>query len=198
MREQDSWPVTRLSLLMKLRDSRNAAAWGGFIDIYGPLIYRYCRRRGAQDADAAEITQDVLVQVWKSISTFHYQPSRGRFRNWLGTVTRNRLIRKWRKASKEANQPIDQLELAARASASSWEAEAAPHLLLVALDRVKPCFETRTWRAFEMSWLDEQPVTVVAEKLGVTVDRIYVAKSRVLKRLQAVVRSLSDDLPVCE
>ena len=61
------------------------------MDVYGPLIYRQGRRRGLQDADAADMTQEVLFQVSRSIQTFEYRPEQGRFRDWLGTVTENKI-----------------------------------------------------------------------------------------------------------
>lgn len=198
MREQISWPLTRLTLLLKLRDAENSTAWAGFVDLYGPLIYRYCRMRGLQDADAGEITQDVLVQVWKSLPNFEYQPARGQFRHWLGTVTRHRMYRHWRKQADTAGEAIDPQELSSRASHGSWELAASRHLLLTALRQIKENFEPGTWRAFELAWLEDQPAAQVAQQLNIPIDRVYVAKSRVLKKLEAAVAELSADVPLCD
>src|SRR5262249_52941712 len=53
-------PPTRASLLVRIRDARDAAAWGEFVDLYAPLVHGFARRQGLQDADAADLTQDVL------------------------------------------------------------------------------------------------------------------------------------------
>ena len=87
-------PVTRASLLLRLRDPRDVEAWGEFVEVYGPLVYDYGRRHGLQDADAADLTQEVLRAVAWSAGEFRYDPSRGMFRSWLFTV-----------AHYQANQP---------------------------------------------------------------------------------------------
>ena len=81
-------PTTRVSLLVRIRDLRDSNAWGEFVEIYGPVVYDYGRRRGLQDADAADMTQDVLRSVAGTIGDFRYDPRRGSFRSWLFTVAR--------------------------------------------------------------------------------------------------------------
>ena len=77
------WPTTRLCLLLQLRDDRADDARRTFVATYAPLVFRYCRNKGVQDADAQDITQVVLSRVRR----FDYRPERGRFRHWLMTVT---------------------------------------------------------------------------------------------------------------
>ena len=92
-------PPTRPSLLVRIRDPRDGVAWGEFVDIYGPLVYDYGRRRGLQDADAADLTQDVLRAVAAAADRFAYDPARGAFRSWLFTVTRTKLLDSVRRAA---------------------------------------------------------------------------------------------------
>ena len=82
---------TRSSLLVRIRDARDDEAWCEFVDVYAPLVYRFARLRGLQNADAADVTQDVLQTVARSISGFEYDPERGSFRGWLLSVARSRL-----------------------------------------------------------------------------------------------------------
>src|SRR5205085_2607216 len=84
-----STPATRPSLLVRLRDAGDGPAWSQFVDLYGPLIFAFGRRRGLQDADAADLAQDVLARVCQAVRTLEYDPARGSFRSWLYTVTRN-------------------------------------------------------------------------------------------------------------
>src|SRR6516162_1714017 len=91
------FPPTRASLLLRLRDRRDAAAWDEFVDRYAPLVYGYLRKQGLQDADAADLSQEVLRAVAGAIGRLEYDPARGAFRNWLFTVVRRKLLN-WRAA----------------------------------------------------------------------------------------------------
>ncbi|MDA0586440.1 MAG: sigma-70 family RNA polymerase sigma factor [Planctomycetota bacterium] len=83
--------ATRTSLLVRIRDFRDELAWGEFAKLYTPLIYRFARSSGLQDADASLVTQDVLVTVARTIHRFEYNRQNGSFRGWLKVVTRSRL-----------------------------------------------------------------------------------------------------------
>src|SRR5579859_3889573 len=83
---------TRASLLLRLRDSQDQLAWSTFLQIYQPLILRLTLRNGMQEADAREVTQDVLLAVAKSIGRWESDPIRGSFRGWLAKTTRNLMI----------------------------------------------------------------------------------------------------------
>src|SRR5262245_22883294 len=87
------FPATRASLLVRLRDSQDKGAWREFVDLYAPLVYGYLRKQGLQDADAADVSQEVLGAVVASIHRLDYDPNRGAFRNWLFTLVRRKLAR---------------------------------------------------------------------------------------------------------
>jgi RNA polymerase sigma-70 factor (ECF subfamily) len=201
MASADDSNATRPSLLLRLRDPHDAESWRTFVTLYGPLILRYARQHGLQDADAADVTQDVLAQVARSIRGFTYQPERGRFRDWLGTVVRHRVFR-LQKA--EAGRPqavgggpdgwLDTLP--AVEQDTEWTAAFNAHVLHAALERARPHFEPATWEAFRLAWLEQQTAAAAAGRLGLTIDAVYVAKSRVLKRLRTEVALLAEDLPL--
>lgn len=90
-------PNTQASLLVRLRDPQDHSAWERFVDLYAPLVYGFVRKRGLQDADAADLTQDVLRQVAGAVDSFAYDKARGSFRGWLFAVVRNRLTDYWRR-----------------------------------------------------------------------------------------------------
>ena len=83
--------VTRSSLLLRIRDAQDDFAWGEFVEIYSPLVYGFARKQGLQDADAIDVTQDVLRIVSRTIGRLDYDPLRGSFRGWLFTIVRNEL-----------------------------------------------------------------------------------------------------------
>src|SRR6187431_3649834 len=88
----DDSPLTRVSLLVQIRSGSNHAAWAEFVKLYGPVIYGFARKRGLQDADAADLMQEVLRSVSGAAHRLEYDPARGTFRGWLFTVTRNKVF----------------------------------------------------------------------------------------------------------
>jgi RNA polymerase sigma-70 factor, ECF subfamily len=190
---------TRPSLLLRLRDPADAAAWATFVDVYGPLVYAHARRRGLRHEDAEDVTQKVFARVNGAMRSFDYRPDLGRFRDWLGAVVRNEVYRFLAKETKTvgaANAVEDASVLdavAAPAADTEWAAEFHAHLLHVALTRCRPRFEEPTWRAFERAWLEHRPAAEVAREFCQPIDWVYTAKSRVLKQLWLEVEELADD-----
>jgi RNA polymerase sigma-70 factor (ECF subfamily) len=201
MATSDSEQRTRASLLVRLRDPADSEACETFFEVYAPLVYRHCRKHGLQDADGADLTQEVLAQVARSCGDFQYTPERGRFRDWLGTVTRRRIAAlKQNQQGKAAgagdgigDEILDQL--AAPPADDDWNAAFHSRLLQVSMDRIQPPFEAQTWQAFVLTWLEDRPAPDVAQELGLMIDQVYVSRSRVLKRLREEVLALAEDLP---
>jgi RNA polymerase sigma factor (sigma-70 family) len=190
---------TRPSLLLRLRDPADAAAWQTFVDVYGPLVYSHARRRGLRHEDAEDVTQRVFARVAAAIRTFDYRPDLGRFRDWLGAVVRNEVSRHLAKESRAVRGAGDAGALegvAASEADTTWAAECHAHLLQVALGRCRSRFEEPTWRAFEQVWLQHRPAADVAREFGHAIEWVYTAKSRVLKLLWDEVQQLADDAAV--
>jgi RNA polymerase sigma-70 factor (ECF subfamily) len=85
--------LTRASLLARLGDPQDRAAWQQFVALYGSLVYGFVRQRGLQDADAADLTQEVFLAVSQSIGRWQYDPRQGSFRGWLYGITRHKLAK---------------------------------------------------------------------------------------------------------
>src|SRR5213592_1313025 len=85
-------PATRASLLVRLRDGGDADAWREFVYLYAPIIYGFARKRGLQDADAADLMQEVLRSVSAAAHRLDYDRNQGTFRGWLFTITRNKVF----------------------------------------------------------------------------------------------------------
>jgi RNA polymerase sigma factor (sigma-70 family) len=198
---QDS-PVTRASLLIRLRDRTDQSAWNEFVAVYGPVIYRFARNRGLQDADAADMMQDVLRSVTGAIVRLDYDPQQGRFRGWLFTITRNRvmtlLASRKGKPHGTGNSDVNAL-LAAQPDQhggldDDWELEYRRSQTAQAMELVRSEFSEKVWSAFWKTAVEAAPADTVGRELRMSTGAVYVAKSRVLARLREVVqRRLEED-----
>ncbi|MEM7476190.1 MAG: sigma-70 family RNA polymerase sigma factor [Planctomycetota bacterium] len=183
--------TTQATLLMRLRQEDDVIAWSQFVDVYGPLVYRFGRKRGLQDADAADLTQEVMREVARCIGRFEYDPSVGRFRDWLYLVAQRRLSNWFRLANRQPNGSGDTNMLAtlnavegADAEQELWEQEHRQQLFEWSCEQIQGEFETKTWEAFWRTTVENQKPNQVSEALGMKIGSVYVAKNRVLKRLR--------------
>jgi len=190
--------ITHPSLLLRVRNARDNGAWNEFVEVYGPLIFSYCRLRRIQESDAADVAQEVLMRLASALRQFEYQPELGRFRDWLGTVTHRELLRFW--GRQRAMQSLPESDSAGGAptteDVSQWTEHFQAELLRLSLERIRSEFTDQTWGAFQLAWFENLSPADVASKLGIGIEKVYVAKSRVLKRLRDEVLRLSEDLPV--
>lgn len=194
-------PVTRASLLVRLRDSSNHEAWREFLQLYSPLVYGFVRNRGLQDADAADLLQEVLRSVSGSIGRLDYDKQKGGFRAWLFTITRNRLSTylsgRRSTAAAGADSTIQKMLDAEPDRSGSleeeWEREFQRQLTSTAMQAIEPEFEEKTWKAFWLSAVDGVSAADVGKTLGMSTGAVYVAKSRVLARLKTEIQRLQTE-----
>lgn len=189
-------PETRSSLLARVRNPRDSEAWEEFLSIYEPLIYRVARRKGLQDADAREVTQDVLVTLADVIPSWKPTSGRGSLRRWLFQVARNQSINLLKAKSRQAcgtgdskvryvlenhSQPDD---------AQLFIEEYRRQLFRHASVKIRNEFSNKTWLAFLRTSIDGHSVSEVAQGLDMSIGAVYTARSRVLARLKKVVEEL--------
>jgi RNA polymerase sigma factor (sigma-70 family) len=190
-------PTTRVTLLSQLRqDPTDQAAWDVFVERYGRHIYRWCRKWQLQDADAEDVTQDILVKLARKLRSFAYDPSRS-FRGWLKTVAHH-AWRDFEDSRRHAQSSVGSSQL--NASMLSIEAredltrkleEAFDlELLEAAKVRVRLRVAPHTWDAFHLMVLEGVPVVEVAARVNLQVAMVYVAKSKVQKMLQEEIEKL--------
>src|SRR4051794_6639981 len=173
-------PPTRASLLIRLRDPRDESAWQEFVDLYAPLVYGYARKQGLQDADAADLGQEVFRAVAGSVGRLEYDPRRGLFRNWLFTLVRRKLS-DWRAAQGRSpcrsGEPatwklLDKIPAPATEQAA-WEAEWQERLFAWACEQVRADVTDSTWQAFWRTAMNGHPTKRVAADLGLTASAVY-------------------------
>jgi RNA polymerase sigma-70 factor (ECF subfamily) len=192
--------ATRPSLLFRVRDSQDEEAWRQFVDIYAPLVYGFARRQGLQDADAADVTQEVLRAVSVAIGQFEYDAERGSFRTWLYTVARSKLItflsRRRRQCQGTGDTSAHELlkeQPAPEDADQRWEKEYERRLFTWAAEQVRGSVQDSTWQAFWQTAVEGKSGKEVARQLGLTVAAVYLAKSRVMSRLREQIQQVRDE-----
>jgi RNA polymerase sigma-70 factor (ECF subfamily) len=193
-------PVTRASLLVQIRDATNDGAWREFINLYGPVVYGFARKRGLQDADAADLMQDVMRSISSAIGKLDYDRNQGTFRGWLFTITRNKIfnflsarrIRPQGSGDTTTNRLLATHPDTADGAevADTWEMEYQRRIAALAMERVKNEFQEKTWQAFWQTAVEGLAAADVSRDLGLSPGAIYVAKSRVLARLKEEVEMM--------
>jgi RNA polymerase sigma-70 factor, ECF subfamily len=185
--------TTSTSLLQHVRNSGDHDAWQRFVQLYTPVLYSWTRRMGLQAQDAADLVQDVFVVLLKQLPQFSYDRHKS-FRAWLRTI----LVNKWRDRQRHdavigiaagdatlgLTNPPDELDLDAE--------EYRQYLVSRAMEIMVGSFQPVTWRACWENVVGGRDAEDVARELGITVNAVYVAKSKVLRRLRQELNGLLD------
>jgi RNA polymerase sigma-70 factor (ECF subfamily) len=193
-------PETSVSLLERLRVDPDAASWQRLVDLYTPLVQGWLRRHFVQFQDAEDLTQDVLGVVIRELKYFQHNQRPGAFRAWLRTITVNCLRANWRNRQGKAEASggsevahlLDELEDPRSGLSQLWDQQHDRHVMARLLELIACEFNPATWQAFERHVLDEEPAYDVATALGVSVNVVLLAKSRVLRRLRQEAQGLLD------
>jgi RNA polymerase sigma-70 factor (ECF subfamily) len=192
-------PITRPSLLLRLRNVEDAEAWGEFVHLYTPLVFGHCRQHGLQEADAADVAQEVMRVAAEALPEFEYDAQRGKFRGWLLQTTRHRLY-KFYERQRHAPQPTSETTLErfldqepGADERARWEEEYRQKLFDWAAEKARPEFQSATWEAFWLTAVESVSVKEVAGQLGISVGAVYIARSRVIARLRDLIESATDE-----
>ncbi|MEM8735038.1 MAG: sigma-70 family RNA polymerase sigma factor [Planctomycetota bacterium] len=185
---------TSPTLLGKLCNGPSDESWGAFVDRYAPTVFAWAERAGLQESDAADVTQEVLLKLLDQMRSFEYQSSRGSFRSWLKTITVNAARDVGRKMAKRkgsdaglsgvaAPDPWDELAL-------RMDEEYERELVTQASQLVESRVTEKSWRAYQLTAIENLPAADVASQLGIKVTDVYVAKSRVIQNIRKTVAEL--------
>jgi RNA polymerase sigma-70 factor (ECF subfamily) len=193
-------PSTRPSLLVRLKTPHNERAWGEFLEIYEPLIYRLARKKGLQAADADDLTQEVFRAVAGAIDRWELDPARGPFRAWLFRITRNLIINMLSARSRRTagygiggSDMIELLEAQPAPAAEDTElfdGEYRRRLFACGAERARKAFRDNTWQAFWRTGVEGQEIPVVARSLGMTAGAVHIARSRVMARIRQEIEQM--------
>jgi RNA polymerase sigma-70 factor (ECF subfamily) len=180
---------TSSTLLDKVR-ANEGEAWRRFVRLYSPLVYAWAKRCGLANQDAADVLQEVFHAVARSVGQFRSEGSTGSFRGWLWVITRNKVRDHFRAGGAP---PVGGSEMQQRlqdipdVEPESWSREgdcSRAALVRRATELIRDDFEPRTWQAFWRLAVENHPARDIATDLGMTLDAIYQAKARVLRRLR--------------
>jgi RNA polymerase sigma factor (sigma-70 family) len=184
-------PETRPSLLVRLIDRADRAAWQEFAEVYTPVIQRLALRRGLQPADADDLAQQVLASVSKAIDRWHHDPGRAKFRTWLHRISQNAIINALSRAAPDraAGDTGMRIQLHRAPAAEGPESdlirlELRREIFRWAANQIKPEFRPATWDAFWLTAVEGQESEAVAAKLGLSCGSVYAARSRIMRRLK--------------
>lgn len=191
--------VTRPSLLLRVRDRDDQDSWEEFVEIYRPLILRFTLSRGVVHDDAPDITQDVLRNLARAMYGFEYDRSKGTFRSWLFTIIRREIIRASKKIQRqgglagEADPSAIAERLPDEQATLDWEADYQKRLMQWAMGKIKDEFSEKSWQAFSSIAIEGNSPKDTAKRLEMSIGSLYVAKSRILKRLIEKIRSVDEE-----
>jgi RNA polymerase sigma-70 factor, ECF subfamily len=189
---------TSLTLLERVRN-QDADGWRRLVQLYGPLVYQWCRRQRLRDEDAADVSQEVFRTVAQRIDTFRRDGPGASFRGWLWTITRNKIGDHFRReegrpAAAGGTDAHLRLQEVPEQLPDDEQSQADTHSLTHrALALIRTEFEERTWQAFWRTVVDNEAPRDVAAELGVTPDAVRMAKSRVLRRLREELPDLAGE-----
>lgn len=179
--------TTSLTLLQKLAEpERDQAAWERFVDLYAPLLHFWALKNGLRDDEAADLVQEVLIELMRRLPKFEYD-SQQSFRGWLRRIIQNRAVDYFRRKGRLPVQPasgeLSNLN-ASDAVQSFTDDEYRSQLARRALELVQSEFSETTWRACWMHTVEDRDGADIAQELGITRNAVFLAKRRVLARLR--------------
>ena len=184
--------ATSISLLHRVRNQSDAAAWDEFAELYYALIHRWLRSQGVQSQDADDVVQEVMTYVCGNIANFEHNGRPGAFRHWLRRVMVNRLHEFWKArrqkggGSPNLSELADQLADGRSGVSRVWRQEHNRCVLEHLMTAVRGRFQEQSLQAFRGLALEQRPAEDVAEELGMSVGAVRVAQCRVLQALREI------------
>lgn len=197
-------PETNLSLIARVKDLGDGASWVEFLGIYQPVIFRMARKRGLQDTDAYDVSQQVFLSITRSIQGWTVHEAGPPFRAWLTTIVRNAitkaLTRRPRNVATGSTSVANLLESQpdCEATASEILAEARREIVHWAVKQIQSEFTDETWNVFQQTAVDGVPIADVARTTGRSPGSIYVARFRVITRLKEKILEVSQHWDLLE
>jgi RNA polymerase sigma-70 factor (ECF subfamily) len=177
--------------LVRLRNPADTDAWARLTQVYAGLLQAWFAAAGLQPADRDDLIQETVAVILRRVKDFKHNGRPGGFRAWLRGIATNLLREHWReRPAAQVDSILVELVDPNSGLSGAWDAEHERHVLAGILDLARPEFTQSTWQAFRRTGLDGEPARQVAEELGLSVNAVLIAKSRVLARLRTLAAGL--------
>lgn len=191
---------TSVSLLNRVQQKDDSKNWNRLVELYTPLLLRWLRKYEIQASDADDLVQEVLLAVSKDLKSFDHNGRPGAFRSWLRTILVHRLHNFWRgrqrrpqaRGDSDIERRIQELEDPSSEMSQIWNEQHDQHVARQLLAFSESSFQPNTWKAFCRVVLDGARPDAVAQELGISLNAVFIAKSRVLGKLRRESEGLVD------
>ena len=193
---------TSVSLLERVQANADGEAWKQLADLYTPLIRGWLHRHGMTSPDADDAVQEVLIVLMRKLPEFQRQPRTGSFRAWLRNITvicMRDFLRKRKRQPQATGRSsfqhvLEEMENPDSALSRTWDEEHDRHVFAALVEKVRPEFVDSTWVAFRRTALDGVAAKEVAAELDLSLNAVFIARSRVMSRLKQEAHGLLDDV----
>ncbi|OYP28358.1 sigma-70 family RNA polymerase sigma factor [Rhodopirellula sp. MGV] len=186
-------PETRPSLIVRLPNHRDQSAWWAFVELYEPFLRHFAKRRGVPESHLGDATQQILLAIAKSVERFQDDGKQASFRRWLCTVSRHEVIKYMTKMRQHVTPTggTDSIRsLHSIADQPDFDDQYEHELIVWAATKIRGEFSESSWQAFWQTVIDQRPVDAVTRELDLSRGAIYMARSRILKRIRAIVEEV--------
>ena len=195
----EEW-VTRQTLLMRVKNQDDEEAWNDFVSYYSTFIQVILKYLNVSQNDIEDLSQEVLLKIWKALGKLNYNSEKARFRTWMNTVIRNAVIDFHRSKNRKIKTidskedidtesfPLNNDEFS-RIIDKEWRA----HITNLALESIRPTFKGNAMQVFELH-LSEMPTKEIAEELEIAEASVYKLRSRVEEKLIQEIKRLKAEL----
>ncbi|HEX5103127.1 MAG TPA: sigma-70 family RNA polymerase sigma factor [Pirellulaceae bacterium] len=189
-------PETRETLIRRLPNAADVEAWEAFVEIYEPLLFRLARGRGMQPADAEDYVQEVLAAVARNIDRWVASETRGPFRAWLFRIAFNLGVnfvtrpmhQRLGSGDSQIARMLEEVPAVAADSSALFLQEYRRELFRWAAERVREQVSPQQWMVYWLTSVEERPIAEVAKEYGMSLGSVYIARSRITKRIREMIR----------
>ena len=192
--------TTNVELILRLANTQDQRAWDEFVNLYEPLLFKTAQKLGLNSNDAVDAVQEVFVHLGKVVSQWKPTGRPGAFRGWLAKVARNQMLNviqrttmlKSESAGNDAND-FSLIHPNGSQQSTYFNIEFRRTVFLHVVQKIRDSFSEKTWQAFWFTYMDQRSTPEVAAELDLTTGAVYIARSRVMSRLQSEIKLLVDE-----